>query len=150
MRRLLPEAAVTEWTDASGSLSLSSATCPTTGPAASSSSSTRAGFRLVALTRAGEARLVAADVVGQEGDILHLAVRTDAVEELDARGSAGATRGRTRCEVAIAGAGNVGTFIAADLRRPATRCSLIEQDPDLVARLRPPSTSSGSSATPAR
>src|SRR5947208_2334987 len=43
------------------------------------------GFRLVALTRAGQARLVTPSLVGQEGDILHLAVRTDAVEELRAR-----------------------------------------------------------------
>ena len=42
-------------------------------------------FRLVALTRAGQARLVTPTLVGQEGDIMHLAVRTDAVEELRAR-----------------------------------------------------------------
>jgi hypothetical protein len=37
------------------------------------------------LTRAGQARLVTPTLVGQEGDILHLALRTDAVDELRAR-----------------------------------------------------------------
>ncbi len=39
--------------------------------------------------------------------------------------------------VAIAGAGNVGMYIAADLRDAGHDVLLIEQDPDLVARLRP-------------
>lgn len=40
-------------------------------------------------------------------------------------------------KVAIAGAGNVGTYIAADLKAAGHDVLLIEQDPDLVARLRP-------------
>jgi len=40
-------------------------------------------------------------------------------------------------KVAIAGAGNVGTFIAEDLHEAGHEVLLIEQDPDLVARLRP-------------
>jgi trk system potassium uptake protein TrkA len=39
-------------------------------------------------------------------------------------------------KVAIAGAGNVGTFIAADLKEAGHDVLLIEQDPDLVMRLR--------------
>jgi trk system potassium uptake protein TrkA len=39
-------------------------------------------------------------------------------------------------KVAIAGAGNVGTFIAADLKDAGHDVLLIEQDPDLVMRLR--------------
>lgn len=39
--------------------------------------------------------------------------------------------------VAIAGAGNVGTYIAADLKAAGHDVLLIEQNPDLVARLRP-------------
>ena len=38
--------------------------------------------------------------------------------------------------VAIAGAGNVGTYIAADLRQAGHDVLLIEQDPDLVARVK--------------
>jgi trk system potassium uptake protein TrkA len=39
-------------------------------------------------------------------------------------------------KVAIAGAGNVGTFIAADLKEAGHDVLLIEQDPDLVTRQR--------------
>ena len=39
-------------------------------------------------------------------------------------------------KVAIAGAGNVGVYIAGDLRDAGHEVMLIEQDPDLVARLR--------------
>ena len=38
--------------------------------------------------------------------------------------------------VAIAGAGNVGTYIAADLKEAGHEVMVIEQNPDLVARLR--------------
>ncbi len=40
-------------------------------------------------------------------------------------------------KVAIAGAGNVGTFIASDLYEAGHEVLVIEQDPDLVERLRP-------------
>ncbi|HEX4541474.1 MAG TPA: NAD-binding protein [Acidimicrobiales bacterium] len=40
-------------------------------------------------------------------------------------------------KVMIAGAGNVGTFIASDLHSAGHDVLIIEQDPDLVARLRP-------------
>jgi len=39
-------------------------------------------------------------------------------------------------KVAIAGAGNVGTYIASDLKDAGHEVLVIEQDPDLVARLR--------------
>jgi trk system potassium uptake protein TrkA len=39
--------------------------------------------------------------------------------------------------VVIAGAGNVGTFIAGDLRAAGHEVMVIESDPDLVSRLRP-------------
>ena len=39
-------------------------------------------------------------------------------------------------KVAIAGAGNVGTYIAADLQEGGHEVLLIEQDPDAVARVR--------------
>jgi len=39
-------------------------------------------------------------------------------------------------KVAIAGAGNVGTYIASDLHEAGHQVLLIEQDPDVVARVR--------------
>ncbi|HUZ10487.1 MAG TPA: TrkA family potassium uptake protein [Acidimicrobiales bacterium] len=74
-RRLVPEAMTDEWTDASGKLSLVDRSLPERW----------AGRRLVdleepalvglvAVTRAGEPRLDARELVGQEGDVLHLAV----------------------------------------------------------------------------
>jgi trk/ktr system potassium uptake protein len=85
-RRLLPDRTVSEWTDATGTISLIERELPH-GWAGRKLIELDEGdrFRLVALTRAGLARLVTPTLVGQEGDILHLAVRTDAVEELRAR-----------------------------------------------------------------
>jgi Trk K+ transport system NAD-binding subunit len=42
-------------------------------------------FRPVMVTRGGRARLCAPGLVGQEGDIVHLAVREDALEEVNRR-----------------------------------------------------------------
>jgi trk system potassium uptake protein TrkA len=85
-RRLLPDRTVSEWTDATGSLSLIERELPDAWAGRKLVELEEGDrFRLVALTRAGEARLVMPSLVGQEGDILHLAVRTDAVEELRAR-----------------------------------------------------------------
>jgi trk system potassium uptake protein TrkA len=85
-RRLLPDRTVSEWTDATGTISLIERELPD-GWAGRKLIELDEGdrFRLVALTRAGQARLVTPTLVGQEGDIMHLAVRTDAVEELRAR-----------------------------------------------------------------
>ena len=85
-RRLLPDRTVSEWTDATGAISLIERELPD-GWAGRKLIELDEGdrFRLVALSRAGQARLVTPTLVGQEGDILHLAVRTDAVEELRTR-----------------------------------------------------------------
>ena len=85
-RRLLPDRTVSEWTDATGTLSLIERALPDAWAGRKLLELEEGDrFRLVALTRAGQAKLVLPSVVGQEGDILHLAVRTDAVEELRAR-----------------------------------------------------------------
>ena len=85
-RRLLPDRVVSEWTDATGTLSLIERELPDAWAGRKLVELDEgARFRLVAVTRAGEARLMTPMLVGQEGDILHIAVRTDAVEELRAR-----------------------------------------------------------------
>jgi trk system potassium uptake protein TrkA len=93
-RRLLPDSIVSEWTDATGTLSLIERELPDAWAGRKLLElDEHSRFRLVAVTRAGEARLATPTVVGQEGDILHIAVRTDAVDELNDR-LAGAEAGR--------------------------------------------------------
>ena len=85
-RRLLPDRVVSEWTDATGTLSLIERELPDEWAGRKLLELDEgARFRLMAVTRAGESRLMTPTLVGQEGDILHIAVRTDAVEELRAR-----------------------------------------------------------------
>ncbi len=90
LRRLFPEKSVAEWTDASGSVSLIERALPDSWAGHRLSDLEDDGrFRLVAISRGGNARLGSPELVGQEGDILHLIVRHDAQSELDARMSAG-------------------------------------------------------------
>ena len=90
LRRLFPQKSVAEWTDASGTVSLIERALPDSWAGRKLSEMEESGrFRLVAVTRGGEARLGGPEVVGQEGDILHLMIRNDAHEELDARMLAG-------------------------------------------------------------
>lgn len=90
LRRLSPEISVAEWTDASGTVSLLERSLPDSWAGRKLSELDEgARYRLVALTRGGEARLWGPELVGQEGDILHLMVRREAQAELEARLNAG-------------------------------------------------------------
>ncbi|MDQ3757315.1 MAG: TrkA family potassium uptake protein [Actinomycetota bacterium] len=91
MRRLLPEESVTEWTDATGTVSIVERALPEGWAGHRLSALGQPNrFRLVAITRAGQSQLAGPDLVGQEGDILHLTVTKDAVDELEARLAGGA------------------------------------------------------------
>lgn len=86
MRRLVPERSVTEWTDATGTMSLVERALPATwGGRKLIELDEPDRFRAVVLIRCGESRLVDPTLVGQEGDVVHVAVRGDAVDELEAR-----------------------------------------------------------------
>ncbi len=86
LRRLYPSRSVTEWSDPSGTVSLVERALPDVWAGRKLIELTEGDrFRLVALGRAGEARLPAPDVIGQEGDVLHIAVRRDAADELERR-----------------------------------------------------------------
>ena len=86
LRRLFPEKSVSEWTDASGTVSLLERALPDPWAGRKLTElDERDRFRLVALTRGGQARLVGPELVGQEGDIMHLMVRNDATSELEER-----------------------------------------------------------------
>jgi trk system potassium uptake protein TrkA len=86
MRRLFPEAAVTEWTDTSGQLVLVERALPDEWAGQRLDQLNLEGrVRLVAVTRASTPRLTTRDVVGQEGDLLHIAARKDSLDELERR-----------------------------------------------------------------
>jgi trk system potassium uptake protein TrkA len=86
LRRLFPDNTVTEWSDATGSLVMLERALPEEWAGRKLSElDERDRFRVVALSRRGEARLAVPGLVGQEGDILHLAARRDALDELEER-----------------------------------------------------------------
>jgi trk system potassium uptake protein TrkA len=83
MRRLFEDSASTEWAEPTGQVVLVERGLPPSWAGRRLSSlSNGATFRLVALTRAGQAQLPTDDLVGQEGDIVHLAVRKDSLDGL--------------------------------------------------------------------
>ncbi|MDA8356647.1 MAG: TrkA family potassium uptake protein [Actinomycetota bacterium] len=96
-RRLLPEAAAGEWADASGRLVLIERELPEHWAGRKLAGIESPGrIRLVGVTRAGVPRLDGCDLVGQEGDQLHVAVMRDALAELEAlMAETGTTEGTT-------------------------------------------------------
>ena len=83
-RRLLPEVDVGDWSDPTGRLTLTDRSLPEAWAGRLLSDLEVPGrLSLVAITRSGVPRLDARDLVGQEGDILHLAVLDDAHRALD-------------------------------------------------------------------
>ena len=86
LRRMFPNQTVTEWSDASGSLAMLERALPEEWAGRKLSELDEGDrFRMVALSRRGEARLAAPGLVGQEGDVLHLVARTDALDQLEER-----------------------------------------------------------------
>ena len=141
LRRLLPDEDGAEWSDASGRLVLIDRGLPERWagrPLADLEEPEAAS--LVAVTRSGVPRLDARRLVGQEGDLLHVAVLKEAVAAFDRRLSGRGRRPPAAARpvrVAIAGGGSVGTAIARDLHANGHDVLLFEQDPELVERLRP-------------
>jgi trk system potassium uptake protein TrkA len=84
LRRIFPETNATEWTDPSGNISIIERALPPAwaGRRLSDLEMTHS-FHLVGVMRAGLSRLVEADLVGQEGDLLYIAVTKDALEKLE-------------------------------------------------------------------
>ena len=138
--RLLPSEVESEWSDPTGSVSLIERRLPERWAGKRLADLSVPGeVTLVSVTRAGVVRLDFTDLVGQDGDVLHLIVTGEALQRFQER----LHRHRRRrppeapaMKVAIAGAGSVGTAIAADLHAAGHEVLLIEQDPDLVARQR--------------
>ncbi|HVC15277.1 MAG TPA: TrkA family potassium uptake protein [Acidimicrobiales bacterium] len=85
-RRLLTSEVATEWSDPSGKLRLVERELPGAWAGRRLGDIDLPGeISLVAVTRAGVPRVHADDLIGQEGDLLHLAVTQDAVGELERR-----------------------------------------------------------------
>jgi trk system potassium uptake protein TrkA len=85
-RRLLPDEAAAEWSDPTGALSLVTRDLPEKWAGKRLGDISVPGeVTLVALVRAGVARLDVADLVGQDGDVLHLLVSGGALERLRSR-----------------------------------------------------------------
>ncbi len=83
-RRLLPDEDVADWSDPTGRLALVDRSLPDAWAGRPLCDLEQPGrLNLVAVTRAGVPRLDARELVGQEGDILHLAALDDALRELD-------------------------------------------------------------------
>jgi trk system potassium uptake protein TrkA len=84
LRRMFPERSYVEWTSAGGEVSLVERTLPAGWVGRKLSELEQTGqIRLVSITRADQARVIKPDVVGQDGDILQIAVARDATAELD-------------------------------------------------------------------
>jgi trk system potassium uptake protein TrkA len=89
-RRLLPDVDADDWSDPSGRLTLIDRSLPDDWAGRRLIDLEEPGrLSLVAVTRSGIPRLDARDLVGQEGDVLHVAVLTKARHELDQRLSPG-------------------------------------------------------------
>ncbi len=86
MRRLLPETVKGEWTDSSGRLVIADRVLPDSWAGRRLDEINEVGLvRLIAVTRAGVPRLDVSDLVGQEDDVLHVALTKDSVEVFEKR-----------------------------------------------------------------
>ena len=96
LRRILPDAPATEWTDPSASVVL------VERPVASSWAGRRLSdldlpglARVAALSRLGVGQVPAADLVTQEGDVVYMTVSAGGIVELDAHLAGGTTGGHS-------------------------------------------------------
>ncbi|MGO9341886.1 MAG: potassium channel family protein [Acidimicrobiales bacterium] len=83
LQRMLPDAVAAEWTDPTGRLMLLEELIPDSWAGQPVRELVDRGKgRLVAVSRAGEPRLDVANLLGQEGDVLHMAVMKDDIADL--------------------------------------------------------------------
>jgi trk system potassium uptake protein TrkA len=83
LRKLSPQTSVTEWSDATGGLSLVERVLPEGWAGRKLVNLDGERFRVVSVTRGGRPRLATPELVGQQDDILHIAVLRDGEEALD-------------------------------------------------------------------
>lgn len=86
LRRLFPDDTTQEYVDPTGRVCLVERDLPVTWVGRRLTLLEEGGrIRLAAVTRFGEAHVASEDLIGQEHDIVHLAVAVDALEQLQAR-----------------------------------------------------------------
>ena len=86
MRRLLPGEHPADWTDAGGKVSLVERDLPVAWAGRKLAGLEEPGeFSVAAVTRLGAARVIEPDLVGQEGDVLHVMVDSSALDALEER-----------------------------------------------------------------
>jgi trk system potassium uptake protein TrkA len=86
LRRLLPGEHAASWTDSTGGLALIERDLPPSWAGRPLGQLEERGrCKLVSVTRLGTARIFDSELVGQEGDILHLIVATGSLGELQER-----------------------------------------------------------------
>jgi trk system potassium uptake protein TrkA len=90
LRRLLPGEVKADWSDPSGKICVVERGLPVGWAGKKLAGLNDPGrFWLTAVTRLGTARIVATDIVGQEGDVLTFTAATDALDALTERLEAG-------------------------------------------------------------
>jgi trk system potassium uptake protein TrkA len=86
VRRLFPDKSITEYTDATGEIDFLERTLPDEWVGRRLGGLVEGDrFRPVLVTRAGQAKMAVPELVGQVGDVLLLAVRSGAEDELEDR-----------------------------------------------------------------
>ena len=90
IRRLFPSERPVDWTDASGRVSLLEVALPDAWCGHRLSALEGSGWRLMAVQRASGTKLANGDLVGQEGDVLHVVVRKEASDAFEAHLAEGA------------------------------------------------------------
>lgn len=93
IRRLFPEQRSVDWTDASGRVNLLEVALPDSWCGHRLSGLEDDGWRVVAVHRAGGTRLATGDMVGQDGDVLHVAVSKEATDAFENRLAEGGGHG---------------------------------------------------------
>ena len=83
LRRLMPEGPSVEWVDPSAKVSLVERSVGAKWAGHQAAELEQEGVRLVAVSRLGSAMLPGPNLVVQEGDVLYLAVTSDALSRLD-------------------------------------------------------------------
>jgi trk system potassium uptake protein TrkA len=84
LRRVLPTATAIEWVDPSAQVSLVERQIdPSNAGRTYADIESSSDVKVIAVSRLGAATLVSANLVAQEGDLMYLAVASDAVDRLD-------------------------------------------------------------------